>query len=82
MSNGKVMAIVRIVALFITAINALLTARGINPIPFNENLVAEVVCYIIAGVTAIWAWWKNNNITPEAISAQSYLDKFKNHRGE
>lgn len=70
-------AIVRIIALFIVAINALLTAKGINPIPFDENMVSEVVCYIIAGVMAVWSWWKNNNITSNAISAQQYLKTLK-----
>ena len=68
--NDRVIAIVRIVALFVTAINALLTAKGINPIPFDENLVAETACYIVAGVTAVWAWWKNNNVTEKALKAK------------
>lgn len=68
--NERVIAIARIVALFVTAINAMLTAKGCNPIPFDENLVAETACYIVAGATAIWAWWKNNNVTAKAIRAK------------
>ena len=76
----RVKAVIRIAALFITAINALLVAKGINPLPFNESLVTEVACYIVAGIVAVWNWWKNNNITETAIEAQAYFnDLKKNH---
>ncbi len=74
----RVKAVIRIVALFITAINALLVAKGISPLPFNESLVTEVACYILAGIVALWNWWKNNNITDAAIEAQDYLNDLKN----
>lgn len=77
MNKERILAIVRIVALFVTAINAVLVAKGLNPIPFDETLVGETACYVVAGATALWAWWKNNNITAAAISAQNYLRGFK-----
>jgi len=80
MNEERVMAIIRIVALFVTAFNAILTATGKNPIPFDENLVGEVVSYILAGIAAIWAWWKNNNITTEAQIAQKKLVELKANR--
>lgn len=70
----RVIAIVRIVALFVTAINALLVAKGINPIPFDENMVAETACYVVAGITAIWAWWKHNYITKRALARKKRAD--------
>ena len=75
MSKERILAIVRIVALFVTAINALLAAKGINPIPFDETLVGETACYVVAGATALWAWWKNNNVTNAAI--QKYSEESK-----
>lgn len=76
----KTKAIIRIVALFVTAINAVLTAKGINPIPFDESLVGEVASYIVSGAVAIWNWWKNNNMTREAELAQKYLDNLKSYK--
>ena len=73
----RVKAVIRIVALFVTAINALLVAKGINPLPFDESTVTEVACYIVAGLVALWNWWKNNNITEQAIDAQHYLNDLK-----
>lgn len=61
--NGKVKAIIRIAVLAITCINAALTAAGKNPIPFDENAFTEFVAYAINGVAAVWAWWKNNDMT-------------------
>lgn len=78
MNKERVLAFVRIVALFVTAINAVLVAKGLNPIPFDETLVGETACYVVAGATALWAWWRNNNMTAAAISAQNYLRGFKN----
>lgn len=78
MNKERVLAVVRIVALFVTAINAVLVAKGLNPIPFDETLVGETACYVVAGATALWAWWRNNNMTAAAISAQNYLRGFKN----
>lgn len=74
MNRERILAVVRIIALFVTAINALLTAKGINPIPFDENLVAETACYVVAGITAIWAWWKHNYITQRALDRKKRAD--------
>lgn len=75
--SERVKAIIRIVALFVTAINAVLVTKGINPLPFNESTITEVACYIVAGLVALWNWWKNNNITDEAVTAQWYLNDLK-----
>ena len=66
-SNGRKEAIIRGIILGITWLNAILTATGKNPIPFDESAVTEVLSYIISGVVAVWTWWKNNNVTKKAI---------------
>ena len=73
----KVMGIVRIAALAILTINSVLTAKGLNPIPFDEALVTEVAVYVANGISAFWAWWKNNNMTKEAQAAQVLKDNMK-----
>lgn len=65
--NGRKEAIIRGIILAVTLINAILTAAGKNPIPFDESAVTEVISYIISGLAAVWAWWKNNNVTEKAI---------------
>ena len=66
MKNGKKEAIIRIVVLAVTLANAILTASGKNPIPFDQHAVTECLSYILSGAAAVWAWWKNNNMTYEA----------------
>lgn len=65
--NGRKEAIIRFLVLAITLANAILTASGKNPIPFDESAVTECLSYIISGAAAVWAWWKNNNVTEKAI---------------
>ena len=78
----RVMAIIRIVALFVTAFNAILTASGKNPIPFDESALGEAVSYIVTFIAALWAWWKNNNMTKEAQLAQQKLKELKENRNK
>ena len=73
----KVVGIVRIASLAILTINSILTAKGINPIPFDEALVTECAVYIANGIAAFWAWWKNNNMTKEAQAAQVLKNNMK-----
>lgn len=65
--NGRKEAIIRGVVLAVTLINSILTASGKNPLPFDESAFNEFVAYAINALAALWAWWKNNNITQEAI---------------
>lgn len=71
-------AIIRLLIGVIILVNAFLTARGINPIPFDENLFTEGATYVITAGIIVWRWWwKNNNVTPEAQYAQRSLNALK-----
>ncbi len=70
-------AIINLVVMAVLTINAGLTAKGINPIPFDESAVTEVLTYIASGAAAVWAWWKNNNVTKNAQYAQESLNALK-----
>lgn len=78
--KGK--AIANIIIAGILFLNAVLTAKGNNPFPFNENAITETVSYIVAGLDAVWIWWKNQNITIEAQTAQKIMDDMKNDRNK
>lgn len=75
--TGRKGAIIRILVLAITTVNAILTAMGKNPIPFDENAFTECIAYIIQGVSAVWAWWKNNNMTEEALEGSALTRALK-----
>lgn len=75
--NERVKAFVTIVATAVAFLNAILTAKGMNPIPFSEEAVYSVVSEIVSGILILYAWWKNQNITANAISAQQFLNTLK-----
>lgn len=73
----KEKAIIRIIVTAVGFINAVLVAKGISPIPFDEALVTEVISYLFAGGMAIWSWWKNAPMTKAAQEAQTYMKAIK-----
>lgn len=73
-TNGKVKAVIRLLVMVVLAVNAALTVAGKNPIPFDETTFTEVAAQVAAGLSAVWAWWKNNNMTEAACVAQGLLD--------
>lgn len=65
--NGRVQAITRLVVTAVLFVNAILTAKGINPIPIDEGTVGEVISDIALGISTVYTWWKNNNISENAL---------------
>lgn len=76
-TNGKTKAVIRLLVMVVLAVNAALTVAGKNPIPFDETTFTEVATQVAAGLSALWAWWKNNNMTDAACVAQGLLDSSK-----
>lgn len=69
--------IIRAIVLLVTLVNTVLTIFGKNPLPFAEE---ELYAWLTAAATVagtLWAWWKNNSFTPEAIQADKYLAELK-----
>ena len=69
--------IIRAIVIFVTLVNTILTMSGKNPLPFAED---ELYAWLSAAATVaatLWAWWKNNSFTPEAIQADEYLAELK-----
>lgn len=75
--NERIKAFMRILVTAVAMINAILVAKGISPIPFDETAVTQFVSDAVAGAATFWVWWKNNNITKEAMSAQLHLNELK-----
>lgn len=75
--NGRPQAITRLIVTGVLFVNAILTAKGINPIPLDESAVGEVVSMLALAISTLWAWWKNNNITENALYWQGRKENSK-----
>lgn len=75
--------IIRTVILVIALVNQILTAAGKNPLPFSEDELYTGLTLLFTVAATIWAWWKNNSFTKNAIAADRYKDELKyNKEGE
>ena len=70
--------VARTVVLAIALANQILTASGINPLPFAEETVYELLTALFTLGAAAVAWWKNNSFSKEAIKADEYMNELKN----
>lgn len=69
--------IARTVILALALINQVLTMCGVNPLPFIDNQVYEFITLAFTLGASLWAWWKNNSFTKNAIKADEYLTELK-----
>lgn len=75
MENKKPSAgtIARLICLILTLVNQVLMITGHSPLPFD---LGEAEAWIATGLTAaasLWAYWKNNSWTKEAINADEVM---------
>ena len=77
MKNQKRNAIIRLIVMAVLMVNMVLTLAGKNPIPFDEAELTEWLTVAAAGLSTLWSWWKNNNVTTAAQEAQNTLKAIK-----
>ena len=80
--NEKIKAIIRLIVMAVLMINMGLTVAGKNPIPLDENALTEWLTVAAAGISAVYSWWKNNNVTKQAQEAQTVLNELKTGKTE
>lgn len=78
MSHVKVDTIVRTIVLVIALANQALAIAGKEAFPITEDQVYQGVTLIATIVAALWAWWKNNSFTRNAIEADKVLEHMNN----
>lgn len=70
--------VTRIIISVIILINVILTLFGANPLPVDESAIFGIVSTILLVADHVYNTWKNFNVTPEAVTAQSVIDALKN----
>lgn len=73
----KKSTLIRTALLFLALVNQLLNAFDISALPVSDETLAGFISAGFTIVTGIWAWWKNNSFTTEAIIADQYLKELK-----
>lgn len=66
---------VRTAFLIIALINTVLTACGLNPLPFSEEELYEGLSSIVTVIAALWSWWENNSFTRAALAADAEYER-------
>ena len=73
MNTVKKDTIIRTIVLIVALINQALTLAGKNPLPFEDDEIVNVLSYAFTLGASLWAWWKNNSFTENAIKADEVL---------
>ena len=74
MNKIKVATMTRTAVLILALANQILSATGHSPIPVDDAQLEQLISTGMTVGAAIWAWWKNNSFTREAIAADNYLE--------
>lgn len=74
MNKIKVATMTRTAVLILALANQILSATGHSPIPVDDAQLEQLISTGMTVGAAIWAWWKNNSFTKEAIAADNYLE--------
>lgn len=74
MNKIKVATMTRTAVLMLALTNQILSATGHSLIPVDDAQLEQLISIGMTVGAAIWAWWKNNSFTKEAIAADNYLE--------
>lgn len=66
---------VRTVALVLAVINIALGVFGLSPLPNDQ--ISQAMTAVFEVSVILWAWWKNNSVTPAAIEADTWMRELK-----
>lgn len=81
MDTVKIETIVRTIILFVALINQGLSLAGYSLLPITDDQINDAVTLILTIGSSLWAWWKNNSFTKNAIEADKVLDELNSKEG-
>ena len=73
--------IARTFVLVLALINQCLSAAGKSPLPIDNKTLEQFITAGITTAAALWAWWKNNSFTQNALQADELLASL-NHKNK
>ena len=72
--------IIRTVVLVLALVNQILTSTGHSLIPISDEEITELISLVFTIGASVWAWWKNNSFTKNAIEADKVLKDLNNKK--
>lgn len=75
--NVKTDTIARTIILVLALINQILTSMGYSIIPITDDQITTLISLVFTVGASLWAWWKNNSFTKNAIKADEVLKQLK-----
>jgi len=72
--------IIRTIVLAAAMVNQILTAAGRNPLPFSDSQIYEGASLAVTFAASVWAWWKNNSFTQEALAGDALMQHLKDEK--
>lgn len=70
--------IVRTIVFVLTLVNGIASMFGFHwNLSIDQATAYKVVSGVLMAVSAIWAWWKDNNVTKSARIKQAVADQVK-----
>lgn len=69
--------VIRTVILIVALINQALTVTGKSLLPITDDQITEIITLTLTIGASLWAWWKNNSFTKNAIEADKVLCNLK-----
>jgi SPP1 family holin len=73
----KTDTIIRTLVLVLALVNQVLAVFGMSPLPIEEAELEALLSSLFTVGASVWAWWKNNSFTKNAIEADNYLATLK-----
>lgn len=73
----KPATIARTAVLALALANQFLSVAGLSPLPIDSATLEPWVTTGLTTAAALWAWWKNNSFTPEAIRADELMKEMR-----
>lgn len=73
----KPATIARTAVLALALANQVLSVAGLSPLPIESATLEPWVTTGLTTAAALWAWWKNNSFTSEAIRADELMKEMR-----
>ena len=80
MSSVTAGAVARTIILLVALLNQILAMSGKHAISIADNDIYQTVSLIFTIGASVWAWWKNNSFTQNAIKADEVLKQLKGQK--